>query len=121
MSNTIYFTTITEIGSSVNDMLEEGMLIIFKDNVPEELAQYCVLHSENELYDNIRIGDVLKINNYSYKVTSIGDAVNENLKSLGHITIRFDGAEKSELPGTLSVENKEIKGLQVGNKLSIER
>ncbi|WP_353626499.1 PTS glucitol/sorbitol transporter subunit IIA, partial [Bacillus sp. JCM 19041] len=38
----IYRTTVTKMGPSAGDFLEEKMIILFKDNAPEELAEFCV-------------------------------------------------------------------------------
>ncbi|RLL41128.1 PTS sorbitol transporter subunit IIA [Oceanobacillus piezotolerans] len=121
MAETIYTTVVTKLGESVNEFLEQGMLITFKDNAPAELAEFCILHSENNLHKEIQSGDVLTIGEATYKITAVGDAVNKNLSSLGHITLRFDGADVADLPGTLSLENKEIKQINVGDVIKIER
>lgn len=121
MGKTIYKTVVTKLGESVNEFLEQGMLITFKDNAPAELAEFCLLHSENDLREDIQVGDKLKIGETSYTITAVGDAVNQNLDSLGHITLRFDGAEEADLPGTLVLENKEIGTLNVGDVITIER
>lgn len=121
MARTIYTTVITKLGASIDDFLSEGMLITFKDDAPAELAEYCMLHSENNLREDILVGDTLSIGNESYQITAVGDVVNQNLSSLGHITIRFDGANEVELPGTLSVEKKEVTELNVGDSIKIER
>jgi len=121
MSKTIYKTVITKLGESINEFLDQGMIITFKDNAPAELAEFCLLHSENDLRKDIQVGDTLKIGERSFNVTAVGDAVNQNLSSLGHITLRFDGAEEADLPGTLVLENKEIGTLSVGDVITIER
>lgn len=121
MAKTIYQTVVTKLGESVNEFLEQGMLITFKDDAPAELAEFCILHSENDLREDIQVGDTLKIGEASYNITAVGDAVNANLDSLGHITLNFDGADTAELPGTLSLENKEIGSLNVGDVITVER
>lgn len=121
MTKTIYKTVITKLGESVGEFLEQGMLITFKDNAPAELAEYCILHSENDLREDIHVGDTLRMGDKTYKVTAVGSAVMKNLGSLGHITLSFDGAEESDMPGTLSLENKEIADLQVGDEIEILR
>lgn len=121
MTKVVYKTVITKLGESVNEFLEQGMLITFKDNAPAELAEFCILHSENDLREDIQTGDKLKIGERSFNVTAVGNAVNQNLSSMGHITLRFDGAEEAELPGTLALENKEIGELKVGDVIQVER
>lgn len=121
MAKTIYSTVVTELGESVNEFLDQGMLIMFKENAPQELAEFCILHSENDLREDVQPGDVLTIGENSFRITAVGDAVNENLANLGHITLNFDGAEEAELPGTLSLEEKEINAVKIGDTIKVER
>lgn len=121
MSETIYTTTINKIGPEAEAFIAEGMIITFMDNAPAELADYCILHEGNDLKKDIIVGDQLKLGGNVYAVTAVGDIVNKNLNALGHITIRFDGATEAELPGTLSVEEKAIDTINVGDTITIER
>lgn len=121
MAQTIYKTVVTKLGESVSEFLEQGMLITFKDNAPDALAEYCILHSENNLMENIQIGDTLSIESDSYRIIGMGNAVNKNLKALGHITFDFNGLEEVDLPGTLALESKEIRQIKVGDVIKIER
>lgn len=121
MTKTIYRTVITQLGESVEEFLEQGMLVTFKDNAPAELAEYCILHAENDLREDIQVDDTLKIADETFKVTAVGSAVQENLKSLGHITLSFNGETEPEMPGTLSLESKAIGTVQVGDVIEIVR
>ena len=38
-----------------------------------------------------------------YAVTAVGDVAEQNLRELGHITLRFDGHREAEFPGTVHV------------------
>ena len=117
----IYETEVTKIGSMVEAFYGEKMVILFKDNAPEELADYCVLHNSNKLNNEVKVGDIFKIDDVEYKVTAVGDEVYKNLRDLGHICVRFDGRCDPELPGSLYVENKEIKEFTIGTKVTIVR
>ncbi|WP_078394392.1 PTS glucitol/sorbitol transporter subunit IIA [Shouchella patagoniensis] len=117
----IYKTTVTKMGPSAGDFLEENMIILFKDNAPEELAEFCVLHEENELNGEVVKGDTITIAGSSFKVTAVGEAVGKNLRALGHITIKADGAMEAELPGTLSVEANELPKIEAGHTITITR
>ena len=105
---TKYKTQINKIGPSVEDFLGEKMLILFGENAPAELAEYCLLIDVNNVEGEIVPGDTLQLGEKDYKVTAVGDAVKKNLSSLGHITLKFDGTKDPELPGTLYLEESEI-------------
>ncbi|HWO98523.1 MAG TPA: PTS glucitol/sorbitol transporter subunit IIA [Bacillus sp. (in: firmicutes)] len=116
---TVYQTTIKNIGPSVSDFLEEKMFILFGDNAPAELADYCLLINVNEVEGDIEEGDTLRFSDKEYKITAVGDAVKKNLGSLGHITLRFDGSDTPELPGTLYLEDADIQVPEAGSTIQI--
>ncbi len=103
-----YETKINKIGPSVKEFLGEKMLILFGDNAPAELAEYCLLIDITDVEGEVKPGDTLLLGEREYNITAVGDAVKENLSSLGHITLKFDGAQTAELPGTLYLEDSEI-------------
>lgn len=117
----VFETVVTKLGSNVLDFYQEKMLILFKDNAPQELLDYCVLHNLNKLYDEVKQGDILKINEKEFKITAVGDLVNKNLRNLGHICLKFDGSREAELPGTLYVEDKDMPNINIGDFIIIER
>lgn len=116
---TVYQTTINKVGSSVSDFLGENMFILFGDNAPAELADYCLLIHVNGIDGEIEQGDALVLNGREHKVTAVGDAVKKNLGSLGHITLKFDGSDTPELPGTLYLEKTDIQVPEAGSVIQI--
>ncbi len=117
----IYETTITYIGKKVNDFIQSDMFIIFKENVPEDLKEYCFLHNKNELTKDIEVGDILFLDENQYKITSVGGYVNQNLRELGHITFKFSGETDANIGGTLFLEKKEIVPPENGTIIKIKR
>lgn len=118
---TIYETTVTKLGPEVEAFLEEKILVLFKGNAPAELAEYCVLHDENVLHEDIEAKDELRLKDKIFTITSVGSAVTKNLSELGHITLKFDGNTEADLPGTLCLEDKEVPTFQEGDKIEIVR
>lgn len=119
---TIFHSKVTKLGDLVSAFMDEKMLILFKDNAPEELADYCVLHSGNELTDTVREHDFFVIGNTEYQVVYVGTEVQKNLRDLGHITLRFNANEEGEsLEGSLYLEDKVIVPVNIGDSLSIVR
>lgn len=117
--HTKFDTQINNIGPSVTDFLGEKMLILFGENAPAELAEYCLLINVKNVEGDIEVGDTLLLGDHEYKITAVGEAVKKNLSSLGHITLKFDGSENPELPGTLYLEETEIQGVKPGDKIRI--
>ncbi|WP_251033673.1 PTS glucitol/sorbitol transporter subunit IIA [Bacillus sp. ISL-75] len=116
---TIYENTIKNIGPFANTFLEEKMFILFGNEAPQDLKDFCYNIDVVNANEEIKAGQVLYINNEKFDITSVGNVVHRNLTTLGHITLRFDGSTTPELPGTLYLENKEIPSIELGTELKI--
>ncbi|ABR73813.1 PTS glucitol/sorbitol transporter subunit IIA [Actinobacillus succinogenes] len=117
----IYQTTFTKVGNFARDALEEGMLITFKQGAPADLEDYCFIHSHGVLDTDIRQGDIAEFDGVDYPVTAVGEVASFNLKELGHVTWRFDGAEHAEYPGTIHVRGTIPSAVKEGSVLRIKR
>lgn len=115
----IYSTIVKDLGPMAEDFIGEKMIILFNENAPAELAEFCVLHTGNELTDT-EVGDILKINDTEYKIVEVGCEVQKNLKDLGHIALRFNNNEEGEsLEGSLYLEDKAVSLPSVGSEIAI--
>jgi PTS system glucitol/sorbitol-specific IIA component len=47
----------------------------------------------------LKPGSQLELGETRYAVTAVGDVAEQNLRELGHITLRFDGQPQAEYPG----------------------
>ncbi|HBH14638.1 PTS glucitol/sorbitol transporter subunit IIA [Leclercia adecarboxylata] len=99
----IYQTTITRIGQSAADALSDQMLITFREGAPADIEEFCFIHCHGELSGELRPGSQLTLGDARYPVTAVGDVAEQNLRELGHITLRFDGQTAAEYPGTVHV------------------
>lgn len=115
----IYESNITEIGADASLFIKENMLILFNETALKELRDIAVVHEASELKADIETGHELVLDGQPFKVTGIGDKVNETMRELGHCTIAFNGEAVPELPGTLCVEAKPIPTLNVSNQIQI--
>lgn len=121
MANKYYSTRVVEVGEQVADFTSKAkMLVIFEDSmVFPELRSFAVLHSGNKLDGVVKPGDVIKIVDSEFKILKVGEDVNNNLKSLGHIVIKFDGGASDLMSGSIHVEDKPIPKVQFGDEISI--
>ncbi|MFO6498860.1 MULTISPECIES: PTS glucitol/sorbitol transporter subunit IIA [Bacillus] len=117
----LYKTTVNKIGVLSSAFADENMLILFGEGAPEELVDYCLSIDINPVESDFKEGDELLLGGKSYKVTAVGGAVAQNLASLGHITLKFDGSHAAELPGTLYLEEKPLPEVLVGDTIQIQR
>ena len=121
MAKKYYSTKVVGVGGQVANFLSAGkMLVMFDDSmVLPELRDISVLHSGNQIQDIIKPGDVLKIVDTEFKILKVGNDVQNNLKNLGHVVIKFDGGAGELLEGSIHVEDKPIPKVQVGDEISI--
>ncbi|MBE8951954.1 MAG: PTS glucitol/sorbitol transporter subunit IIA [Quinella sp. 1Q7] len=121
MAKKYYSTKIVGIGGEVDKFKTlVKMLVIFDDSmVLPELRDFSVLHSGNKLTDVIKPGDILKIADAEFKILRVGNEVNNNIKSLGHIVIKFNDDRDDLLEGSIHVEDKPIPKFRIGDEISI--
>lgn len=116
---TLYKTKVINIGNEAEMFREEGMIILFGENAPESLSDYCYNIKVEPVAGEIEAGMELSIGSEKYSVTAVGSVVRKNLSELGHITIKFDGSKEADLPGTLYVEDKALPEITIGEEISI--
>lgn len=115
----IYKTNITNVGSDAEMFVAEEMIILFGENTPDDLKDYVYNIVVTPLNGEILPGQNLLIDGEAFEITAVGNVVEQNLGQLGHITLKFDGAEQAELPGTLYLEAKPVPILQENSTLEI--
>lgn len=115
----MYTTNVKSIGNEAQAFSEEKMVILFGEQAPSELIDYCYIIEVNELTDEITEKNKVIIDNQEFAITKVGSAVNKNLAELGHITIKFDGSEVAEQSGTLYLEDGNLPTFEVGTVIKI--
>lgn len=115
----LYENEVKQLGVCVDEFKDANMIIIFGDNAPEEIRDYCYSVSVNPIDGELAAGQILKIGNEEFRITAVGEEAPVTLRGLGHCTINFNGSTQVELPGTLYVENKPIPNIEVGTKIQI--
>lgn len=101
---TYYRTLITQVGPDVADLIDGGMLILFADGSPPELAEVSVLHrvAEGPTPEAPPIGTEISIGAVTAKLTAIGDYAWNKIGDMGHVVINFDGATSAGRPGEIN-------------------
>ncbi len=100
----IFEAKVIQVGPEAQNMIQDAnMLILFGEEAPEDLSEYCFKIDNKNLLGSILEGGKLVVDNQEYSISSVGNVVEKNLTGLGHITISFDGSKEGSLPGTLHV------------------
>ncbi|WP_342364261.1 PTS glucitol/sorbitol transporter subunit IIA [Terrarubrum flagellatum] len=99
-----YRTTITSVGPDVEELLESGMLILFADGAPPELAEVSVQHLvvDGPSDSAPLVGAEIRIGAVSARLTAIGDLAWKKVADIGHVVVNFNGASTAHRPGELS-------------------
>ena len=94
---------VTAIGPEVADLAEGGVLILFADGSPPELAEVSVLHAiEQEPSDTApQAGASLSIGPLSATITAVGPSAWSKVLEMGHVVISFNGASHADRPGEI--------------------
>ena len=114
-----YKTTVTKLGESYGDILEQGMVVVFNENAPEELAELSALHTKAALPSDVKPGDEVVLGNKRYAVTAVGAEANYTLKKMGHATFVFTGDNKAELDGHIVLKGNGMPDLKSGSPFEI--
>ena len=96
-------TRVTEIGPEVADLAEGGVVILFADGSPPELAEVSVLHrAESGPSDDApSAGASIAIGGISATITAVGPSAWAKVREIGHVVINFNGAAEAERPGEI--------------------
>jgi glucitol/sorbitol PTS system EIIA component len=113
-----YASNITAIGNLARKFLNNNnSVILLNHGLRPNLADMVVEHAEAELKGDITVGDTLLWGSTSFKIISVGETVNENLRLEGHCTIIFNA--EGSLPGQIIVRGNGLPNLAVGTPIEI--
>ena len=115
----IYENKVKDMGEFAQEFLENRMFVIFGDNAPAEIKDYCYWVDVAPINGTIAPGQTVKIGADSYKITAVGEEAPVTLAGLGHCTFNFSGQTEVEMLGTIYVENKPMPEMEVGTVIQI--
>lgn len=116
----IFEAKVIQVGPEAQNMIQDAnMLILFGEEAPEDLAEYCFKIDNKDLLGSIQKGGKLVVDSEEYLITAVGNVVEKNLTGLGHITISFDASEEGSLPGTLHVAAEKEVAIVQGTTIQI--
>jgi glucitol/sorbitol PTS system EIIA component len=117
-------TSIKAIGPDVADLVENGVLILFAEGAPPELAEVSVLHAVESTGEAApKPGNKITIGKLSATITAIGPAAWQKVRDIGHVVINFNDAKTAERPGeicaTVLAPSDIMANLKAGQVISI--
>ena len=115
----IYENKVKDMGECAEEFRSENMIVIFGDNAPPEIKDYCYWVDVAPINGTIAPGQYLKVDGQSYRITAVGSEAPVTLAGLGHCTVNFSGQTEVEMIGTIYVENKPMPDVTVGTVIQI--
>lgn len=118
-------TRITGVGADVVDLADGGVLILFADGAPPELAEVSVLHLPEigPVKQGPSVGTPIKVGEVASVITAIGPIAWDKVVEIGHVVINFNDATTAERPGEIcaaAIDLEVLKAaLTVGRTITI--
>jgi len=117
----IYRSTVTDAGPLATSFLDEGMLVTFGADAPDELREFCFILAPAQTVAAIEAGQILWIDRHAFAITAVGEVAQRNLDALGHVTIKLDASTEASLAGAIHVASSNQQPTPaVGSTLVIE-
>ena len=88
------------------------MFVLFGDNVPDTLKDFCHFIDQKKVDGTIKKGDKLVVDQKEYLITAVGDIAQSNLETLGHLTVVFSGAKEAGLLEVFVLRQNQCQNLQ---------
>ena len=115
----IYSSEIVKIGEQANLFLDEGIVVFFGDNAPEELQDFAVIHKLDQITGEIVVGTKINLSDSNMEVVSIGPVANENFKNLGHLVLKLDSSTDEAQLGDVRCVFDKKPDIKIGDTLRI--
>ena len=116
----IYECKVKDQGECAEEFLEsENIFVIFGDNAPPEIKDYCYWIDLSPINGTIAPGQYLRVDGQSYRITAVGYEAPITRANLGHCTFNFNGLTEADLPGTIYVESKPMPAVKQGTVIQI--
>ena len=115
-----YTAKVTELGPLVTEFIDAGILVFFGADAPEELKEFAIIHDGAKLEKDVTPGDMICLDDSCFSVLAVGEVANQNLGSLGHFIVKFNGESTPEMPGDMCVEMQPLPEIKVGTRIEIK-
>lgn len=114
-------TEVTAVGEQAGLFFDEGIIVLFGEDAPEELGEFAVLHRPTVPNGEVAAGDTVTIGDQTLHVLAVGEVANQNLANLGHLVLKRNGLDHAPLPGDVSCDAGPIPPIAAGSRIRITR
>lgn len=115
-----YDCEVIAIGELADQFFDAGIVVLFGEGVPEELADVAVVHRPTVTTGGIQVGDLVHLGpSEVVTVLAVGDVADENLVNLGHLSLKRNGETEAALPGDICCDTGPVPALAAGDRIRI--
>lgn len=106
-------TRVTAVGPEVADLAEGGVVILFADGSPSELAEVSVLHAieAEPAAQPPSVGATISIGTIDATITAVGSSAWQKVLDIGHVVISFNGSNGADRPGEICATEIDTQAL----------
>lgn len=106
-------TRITAVAKEARELVEGGVLILFAEGAPPELAEVSVLHRvvTPPASTPPGVGARFTAAGFTTEITAIGEYAWRKIGEIGHVVINFNGERTALRPGEISVKSVDLAAL----------
>lgn len=108
-----FSTVVTAVSPEARELIAGGVLIMFAEGAPPELAEVSVLHrvASPPAAEAPAAGGKLMIAGVTTPITAIGDKAWAKIADIGHVVVNFNGSAAAPRPGEISVAPVDLSEL----------
>ncbi len=114
-----YRASVQSIGEMAAEFAEEGILVFFGPDAPEELHEFAIITEAAALASPLEVGDEIQFDDVAFEILCVGPVANDNLANLGHLVVKFNGLTEPELPGDVGLPKVAAPRLEAGSTVTI--
>jgi glucitol/sorbitol PTS system EIIA component len=114
-----YASSVVAVGEQAPAFFDAGIVVFFAEGAPDELAEFSVLHRPTVTDGGLAPGDRIHLGGHTIAVLAVGEVANENLRNLGHLSLKRNGEHQAALPGDVCCDVGPIPTIEPGHDLVI--
>lgn len=117
----VFDTEVVAVGESAGAFFDAGIVVLFGEDAPEELAEVAVIHRPRRAEAGPRPGDEVEVADQRLQVLAVGDVAEQNLLNLGHLVLKRNGETSAALPGDVCCDTGPLPDITPGSAIRIHR
>jgi len=112
-----YEVIVTSVGNLARTFLQNNnSAIILDEGLRPNLSDMVIEHTIGNLNQDIKVGDRLQIDAVDFKVISVGQTANDDIREEGHCTLVFNA--EGSMPGQIIVSGEKKPIVTIGSKIA---